>query len=277
MAIAQSIARPLLEELARQPFVGRVLGQFERACNLADLEGRVIALTLPEVGNGPFSIVVAGAPGLFSLLVVGQLAMADRQSLTIGNWRVGLSAAKIWEPKLACPAQPLNLSSAVAQIINSYADWPPLTENLSALSHQRLTQAAAQLHQALIDANTGQRDERFAVALGQLVGLGGGLTPAGDDYLLGVMAALWLAGQHALLPELAKVAAPRTTTLSAAFLRAAAQGEFIEPWHILAQALGAGKAEAVSQAIECVAQFGASSGRDALAGFATTLLSYAGD
>jgi hypothetical protein len=117
-----------------------------------------------------------------------------------------------------------------------------------------------------------KRNEKIAQAVGQLAGLGNGLTPPGDDYLVGVMAALWLTGQKEILPVMGQVAAPLTTTLSAAFLKAAARGEFIEPWHALAQALSAGEAEAFSQVIERVAQFGASSGRDTLAGFATTLL-----
>jgi hypothetical protein len=65
--------------------------------------------------------------------------------------------------------------------------------------------------------------------------------------------------------------------LSGAFLRAAAQGEFMEAWHPLTQALLSGESEVFRQAVKRVAQFGASSGLDALAGFATTLLSLANE
>ena len=280
---ALSIARPLIKELTDRPFSGSVLGRFDHACNLVDREGRVIALTLPEIGNGPFSIVVAGDPGLFSRFSVDQPTLANQYDLTVGGWRINLRAAKIWEPKLACSNQPLKISSTIASIIKPYAGWPHLAEvNSFANSASRLAGAAAQLNQALIEHEKSERHEgheryeraeKVVEAIDQLAGLGSGLTPAGDDYIVGVMAALWLIGRKEMLSEMARIAVVKTTALSAAFLRAAAQGEFMEPWHALVQTLCAGEIEAFSQAIKWVAQFGASSGLDALAGFATTLLS----
>ena len=283
MIAALSIARPLIEELTDRPFSGSVLGRFDRACNLVDREGRVIALTLPEIGNGPFSIVVAADPDLFNRLSVGQCALADPHGLAIGSWCINLRAAKIWEPKLAWSNQPLKISSAIAGIIKPYTNWPHLAEvNSFANSASRLAGAAAQLNQALIEHEKSERHEgheryeraeKVVEAIDQLAGLGSGLTPAGDDYIVGVMVALWLTGRKEMLSEMARVAVTKTTALSAAFLRAAAQGEFMELWHALVQTLFAGEIEAFSQAIKRVAQFGASSGLDALAGFATTLLS----
>jgi hypothetical protein len=267
---ALSIARPLVEELKFRPFVGQVLGRFERACNLVDGDGRVIALTLPEVGNGPFSIVVAGPPGCFESLSTGERVVVYPGSLAAGSLHIDLNAAQIWEPRLVCPARPLFLNAAMTRIIQPYADWPNAAE-VGLAASWRLSEGAARLMQAIAQVASGEKDEEVVAAAGQLAGLGGGLTPAGDDFLIGVMAALWLTGQRTLLPEIANVAAPRTATLSAAFLRAAAQGEFIEPWHTLAQALCAGEVESFRQAVAGVARFGASSGRDALAGFATTI------
>ncbi|MBI1877356.1 MAG: DUF2877 domain-containing protein [Chloroflexi bacterium] len=269
---AVSIARPLMVELAAHPFIGWILGRFERACNLADVEGRVIALTFPEIGNGPFSIVVAGPSDLFESLAIGQPARVAAGKLALGSWQIDLISAKIWEPQIIHFAQPRYLHPAITNILTSYTAWPhPVGVNSTI--NNRLAEAAAQLNRVILEPEGYKRSEKIAQAVGQLAGLGSGLTPAGDDYLVGVMAALWLTGQKALLPRMAHMAARQTTTLSAAFLKAAARGEFMEPWHALAQALSAGETGAFSQAIEQVAQFGASSGRDALAGFATTLLS----
>jgi hypothetical protein len=267
---ALSISRSLIEELKLRPFAGRVLGRFERACNLVDADGRVIALTLPEVGNGPFSIGIAGQPGCFESFSTRASATAYPGNLTVGSWYIDLKAAEIWEPRLVCPSQPLFLDPALASIIQSYTDWPNAAE-VGLAASRRLSEAAARLNQALAQTKRNESDNEIAAAAGQLAGLGSGLTPAGDDFLIGVMAALWLTGQRALLPKLANIAAPRTTALSAAFLRAAAQGEFIEPWHALAQALCTGEVESFRRAVEGVAQFGASSGRDALAGFMKTI------
>ncbi|MBE7556438.1 MAG: DUF2877 domain-containing protein [Anaerolineales bacterium] len=267
---ALSISRSLIGELKFRPFAGRVLGRFEHACNLVDAHGRIIALTLPEIGNGPFSIRVAGQPGCFESFSTGESATANLDNLTVGSWYIDLKAAQIWEPRLACPSQPFSLNPAIASLIQPYTDWPNTAETGLAAS-QRLSEAAFRLNQAITQAEGSETDKEIMAAAGQLAGLGSGLTPAGDDFLVGVIAALWLTGQRALLPKLADVAAPRTTALSAAFLRAAAQGEFIEPWHVLAQALCTGEVESFRRAVEEVAQFGASSGRDALAGFAATI------
>lgn len=273
---ALSIARPLLEALAVQPFSGRVLGRFERTCNLVDGQGRVIALTLPEIGNGPFSIVVEGGPELFDAFWVNQPAYADRRSLVIGEGRVNLCMARTWEPQLAYSGQSLELSPALAEMLRPLVAWPRLPEAMPAarITNRRAREAAAQLKQFLQyeKYERHERLEEIEEVVGQLAGLGGGLTPAGDDYLIGVMAALWLIGYKSWPSQIAAVAAPKTTTLSAAFLRAAGRGEFIEAWHQLAQALFAGTPEIFSQALKRVAQFGASSGLDALAGFATTAL-----
>jgi hypothetical protein len=265
------IARPLVEALAVRPFIGRVLGRFERACNLVDEQGHLIALTLPGVGNGPFSIVVE-EPGLFQSSGVDQPVYTHGHNLVIGNWQVKLDAGVVWEPRLAYSNQPLELSPILAEMLRPYSEWPPLPATTAVVrSTNRLAgEAAARLKLALIQYKEQSRLKNWReieAAVGQLAGLGSGLTPAGDDYLIRVMAALWLSGNKSWPAKIAAKAAPMTTTLSAAFLQAAGRGEFIEPWHKLAQALFAGTPEAFGQALRRVAEFGASSGMDALAGF----------
>jgi hypothetical protein len=114
--------------------------------------------------------------------------------------------------------------------------------------------------------------DRAQLALGaqRLAGLGPGLTPAGDDFLVGWMAGLWLFGTGAGLPVaelcglMAAAAAPRTTRLSAAWLRHAAAGRFGEAWHRLAADVG--DEDALRAAAGRIRDTGATSGSDALAG-----------
>ncbi len=263
----------MLEELGAQPFFGRVLGRFKHACNLIDEQGRIIALTLPVVGNGPFTIVVPGDLGLFNALLLNQPVRANYQTLFVGQWHISLSQASVWEPKIVSPDQPLKIKP-MAEIIKPYADGPRFDESTPVARNMahRARQAAARLSQAITRRES---QTEVAQAVAQLAGLGSGLTPAGDDYLLGVMVALWLTGQIELLPEIAEVASPKTTALSRAFLRAAARGEFIEPWHELAQAWLDQDRPAVARAVAEIAQVGASSGAAALAGFARTMFSLA--
>ena len=103
----------------------------------------------------------------------------------------------------------------------------------------------------------------------RLAGLGGGLTPSGDDFVTGVMLWGWLAHPEpsSFCQTLAQIAAPRTTTLSAAFLRAAARGECSAPWHALLAALNTGQDSEIMTAVQEILAHGATSGADSLAGF----------
>jgi hypothetical protein len=109
-----------------------------------------------------------------------------------------------------------------------------------------------------------------------LAGLGPGLTPAGDDFLLGLMAGLqtwpqFLAGGGLSVEEacqaIYEAADGRTNLLSTALLRSAREGMFSEVWHILLAALRQGKADEVRGAADCVLSSGGTSGADALSGF----------
>lgn len=265
---AFSIARPLLAELATHPFSGQVRGIFGRACNLVDDRQRVITIALREVGNGPFSILIEGQPGLFDILTLGQPALGNHHILTIGDWQIALYEATTWEPKMTQPGGSFKIEPVVAKIIRPYANWLSLAENdLVAGKMGRVArEATAQLTRAI--THNGPVEE----AVGRLAGLGSGLTPAGDDYLVGVAAALWLTKQAHISKRIIETAIPKTTALSAAFLKAAAAGEFTEPWHVLAEALFKADVLAVNEAINRLARLGASSGQDALAGFAATIL-----
>jgi hypothetical protein len=272
--LARSIARPLLEDLTAQPFSGQVLGRFRRACNLIDDRKRVVALLLPDVGRGPFAIAIDGSPGIFDSLSPGQPARANRQAVIIGRWTVLLRQAAVWEPRLVRPLRQLN-TDLIIDLLEPYAHWPNFVEDTSTAS--RMAQAARQRVAQFLEVITEpDRESALMAVVERLAGLGSGLTPAGDDYLLGAMAALWLAGRPTFVPLIARTAWPKTNALSGAFLQAAARGEFMEPWHALARSWQAEDKAALAAAVQWIADFGASSGRDALAGFSNVLLKLAG-
>jgi hypothetical protein len=95
-----------------------------------------------------------------------------------------------------------------------------------------------------------------SVDLPALAGRGPGLTPLGDDVLVGWIAAAALAGEDA--SELAEDAGGRTTALSRTLLRLAARGELPEPAHRLLE----------HGELEPLLRFGASSGRGIAFGLA---------
>ena len=105
-------------------------------------------------------------------------------------------------------------------------------------------------------------------ALG-LVGLGEGLTPAGDDCLVGALAAVhrfapsWLRAHPEIADTVEQTAAVATTTLAHEFVAHALAGRFADS---LIDLLTAESADEVGRAAADVLRSGASSGADTLCG-----------
>lgn len=101
-----------------------------------------------------------------------------------------------------------------------------------------------------------------------LLGAGSGLTPSGDDCIVGLLVALHALGARNVAATVACVVARhaprRTSRLSAAHLDAACAGEATEPLHAAIAALAAGTSP--EPALDALERFGHGSGFDALAG-----------
>jgi len=103
----------------------------------------------------------------------------------------------------------------------------------------------------------------------QLIGLGPGLTPSGDDYLGGVLIALRWLGRGAHAESLWRWLEPRlgrTGVISAAHLAAAAGGEAHEALHEVMDNLAAWQAPDLHPSLARLDAVGHTSGWDALAG-----------
>ncbi|UCC87520.1 MAG: DUF2877 domain-containing protein [Anaerolineales bacterium] len=274
---AISISRPVQQRLEQQGFEGRVLSVHQVACNLIDEDRNVITLLAPSAGDGPFSIVIDSA---FDDLSVDDPILADAARLVVGDMTVSLDGASIWEPRPDWPRLRM-AGEHISRAFVAFDEWAP-SAIWGGLAHitgadqyaegkptfmARLARGKEAYSHLIVEGlGEGKRDSLMAGAR-LLAGLGPGGTPAGDDFLVGVMAAMWLLGDQADAPAIAGTAAPRTSALSAAFLRAAGRGEFITPWHTLVEALASADLAQVEQAAMRMESFGASSGADALDGF----------
>jgi hypothetical protein len=111
-----------------------------------------------------------------------------------------------------------------------------------------------------------------AAALGptvDLIGLGVGLTPSGDDYLVGLLAGFAATGDPVgieLGAAIAALAPARTTTIGASAITHAARGCFTERLHDVLIALAGGRLTNLATAIEQATAYGATSGSDTLVG-----------
>jgi len=294
--VARSISRSAQEELdqsvpiSRNGSVWRVLAVSERACNLLTPQADVIALVPLEIGDGPLNVVIADGIGMNAGIQPNTSAYLEGQRLRIGPVTIVLDKATIWEPRP--PWESLARRDAVTDrfpllqalvlrhapegsllaLLSAQGDsesmtWP--ANGRLATGQRKAMLATAQKAADQLRAGWEGDPVRLHTGVTRLAGLGGGLTPAGDDFLVGVMLWAWLAhpAPERFCEVVLKASESRTTTLSAAFLRAAAGGECSAPWHrLLASLVGDAELE-LEVAVESVLSCGHTSGADALAGF----------
>jgi hypothetical protein len=110
----------------------------------------------------------------------------------------------------------------------------------------------------------------------KLAGLGAGLTPDGDDFMMGSILATWAYRAGEGVEQAAKwvslEADLRTTPLAAAWLRAASRGECSVRWHDMLQAILLENEEKIRSAARAIINQGHTSGASALAGFTAVLM-----
>lgn len=117
-------------------------------------------------------------------------------------------------------------------------------------------------------------DEEYQAAIGFLLGRGLGLTPSGDDVLVGYGIALWMQGRARRFARvLDGMLKGQTTDVSASYLRAMVAGHANQGYCELGEAAAAGESARVSQALAGLQRVGHTSGNDGLFGFAVGLRS----
>ncbi|TBL82847.1 DUF2877 domain-containing protein [Hafnia alvei] len=113
----------------------------------------------------------------------------------------------------------------------------------------------------------------FAPDWRSIIGLGPGLTPSGDDMLIGMMAILHATSLTALRPSLLpsdNLLIALTTSVSASYLYYAKRGYFSTTMHALLRRLARGS-QATESSLESVLHHGHTSGADTLLGMDLTL------
>jgi len=219
---------------------------FDETCNLINDQGDIVSLVSSSVGIGPFALLLPERVSSHVTVKMPVFFDYSKQTLSIGLLEIEVQDAAIWNPRPSWD----NLRGLFITDIT----WPvlePLAADLDTHLQDLLNGIAAD-------------DEALAYAgASELAGLGNGLTPAGDDILMGVLYGLWVwHPQQKWMDIILNAAIQRTTSLSAAFLRAAAAGEATIQWHNLAN----GDETAVKQ----ILSIGHTSGRDAWTGFTRT-------
>jgi hypothetical protein len=250
-------------------FSGVIQGVFPHACTVRLERDAFFTLVSSEKGNLPNGIRLE-TPSRFTFLdqlrveqpiacrggilrVSGSDLSVDLRTGT--PWHVNLKALRV---DLHQPAQAQAWAVAWCELRRRWygnelsttmepvfpLDW----NSISSVSNRLLDQRGEHAVQVLLEATGAFRLHHALSALTRLIGLGSGLTPSGDDFLVGYLAGLWstvgtdgsrsrfLTAMGSWVTE----AAVTTNTISSAYLRSAVRGNVAEPVATLAQQLAYG-------------------------------------
>ena len=269
-----------------RPWRGVVHSEFRSVLNIST-DGALIALAAPSAGRLPNGVVVDMGPDFRRIGVRTGMTVEHRPgSLSFGEAGVviDLSRTQAWSPRLVPPAG--GTTAAARRWQERASDVRRLAATVAA-ARPGADRGLGPLVGADRDGNVGDVADRARLVMrslrlaildrnGQgaatvahdLIGLGPGLTPSGDDALVGVAAAC-----HALGSPMAGFLAgalvdddARTTAIAASYLRHAGRGEFAERIHVLLVALLGSGLSRIEPEIRAFVDWGASSGTDCLVG-----------
>jgi hypothetical protein len=289
-------------QVCRRGGRGEVAAVFERSLYVRAGDD-FICIGEPAIGNGPTTLIIAARMAEFGLRR-GQNAFIGNGRVAVGDVLLDLSNCATWRappwPRACADLAAICATIAQRAAAESPADslaravFGAIDTPLARLARPRVAKFASWLcvgwakpaeafgeggrahhpSSRTIVGGHGVASLRLSPPYGavrDLIGLGYGLTPSGDDFLIGTLAtldALEQTNMHAALGRAVVAAAGRTSPLSASFLRAAAAGYVGENLHTMVAAIVAGDADA---AVTAAARISHTSGWDALAGAVVTL------
>jgi hypothetical protein len=233
----------------------KVLHIFDDVCNLINERKRIISIVSSEIGNGPFNLVLEDSILFTKHLDSESRVLIQENQILLGDLTISFAYAQVWNPMPRWD----ELQKNKDEIMN----------RLKLLQIDHENEAILKFSDSLSHAIIKTDIPTIKNVSSKLAGLGIGLTPAGDDYLMGAMYAAWMIHPEKIAKkiteEIANVAVPLTTSLSGTWLKSASKGEAGELWHDFFDALI--KDENMYLPMSKILSVGETSGSDALLGF----------
>ena len=279
------------EYIKKNPIL-KVHSVYKRTVNLW-MGNEVCALYPQELSSTPMSAVLPMNENTFLKMTnlarcFGKLTIHGGQLLIDGNvWEVG--DIKSWNPiikKQLTQKEGYRLGEAVKNFINEAEDTGDSFGRgvVAALSSQNtkeqnyakvsIVKNALLSRVASILNSNGKTMENLGKAAAEMIGLGIGLTPSGDDFLIGMLLAFWTSKElsHNMFSLFAREIAKKTDNtneISRQILLCACRGEFGSLFHRLISHVGTD--QNISEDLRQIQRIGHSSGMDTLNGILTGL------
>jgi len=284
---ASSIDIELLEQLRLSGLSGRVHSVFDRAVNVVTRKAGMMTLACSAAGNGPGTILIDSdciPPGLAQVgdpvhVDARRVLMRDGYSVILGGAKPWLGRLQIYPTDTAKLGRNVRTSRALLRREGRPGGL------LAARTHDnRFSRMASRLLQreARGLSSALRRGDRLGIAAHTrgMMGLGPGLTPSGDDHLVGVLAALNVPGHPDGVHLRAMAAAidgnaGTTNDISFAALSRAIAGRVPERTIDFIASLMRGSDLDVAATLRRVLQIGSCSGTDIATGVLSAFAAWA--
>ncbi|HWR45982.1 DUF2877 domain-containing protein [Sporomusa sp.] len=260
-------------------YSGQVHSVFRQTVNISATDGRLYSIATAQQDNAPCSIRVA-APIPFTEMGIqsGDKVQAAQGKLCVGNITIDIADIALWESVLpAFPARQSgmvleNHTNILRQCIARYGKSGGLRDlwfSSTSSAYQSvfsavLTESAQNLLAALRKKDFDEAYRRGC----ELIGLGGGLTPSGDDFCAALLTVINMPkgpfGEkyRRLGYQLADTAIQQTTVISQDMLKLAANGQARENVIAVLREVTGGSPASLEAATLKVLQIGSLSGTD---------------
>lgn len=271
MIQALACSERIVERLMGPPQRGLVHSAFSSAANLLFAGDFLLSLNASPSAVQPASTALE--KGL--LMPNGLLLSAPAGAWPFSQLKAGMSAI-LGAGWLVLETLPCSLECAACPRWNPRIQRPPILDLGLLLANAR---RLAAMCQPSIELPVGIDGADILTLAAHLCGRGPGLTPSGDDFLAGWLAAGWLLyGPLPAFLEIAqhivKLARQRTHLLSQCWLSYAAAGDIASPVNRLLAALHSPDQHQLQSTARAVLALGATSGHDLVHGILYALNQY---
>jgi hypothetical protein len=235
--------------LSSRDFEAKVIGSFDRTCNLKLADGTIITCATSDYFNMPRGIIVQTPKQFKFNTILGAETLAYCRSgilrFSDSDLKINLQSSKIWPPYFKLKVRPSKF--LIAEL------W-----------HAATIKEADEFRPTLID----WAQHAIDLPVQELIGRGPGLTPLGDDILTGILTALVSLGStRGTVRARILQASALTGDISRQMLSDAIKGHFIEPLVAMMSALYGD--QSVKKSIQNLQMVGSSSGMAMLLGLLT--------
>lgn len=256
-----------------ESFAYRLHSRFSHAINWMNAEGEMVTFLSEDLPNGPNTLIVDIESFDDWALNESVMFTKSSQGLSLSNTNINLMIqedVQIWHAELPRLSK-VNGDAILAIHLFLSLNNGDLQEIEKKIYHQ-----LDDNHRALCQAIQAKNYDDVILCIQRNIGLGLGLTPSGDDRLVGFLLGCYIQSRRNidLLEAIQKAIAishDRTNDISYAMLKCAAEGRFNEWLMMLSEVICHHDSKALDDAIQNVFSIGSRSGGDMLKGFVLSL------